>query len=147
MANHASHRPNDPDTAVGGWTVSHYAQIVKWPAVMTIVLNIIATTADWNLAFMWLFLIILTVYLGIAAHKLYHGSLMNATGLGFAAGLIVGVFTSLYQFLWFHTVTAFFQMITTSLLSLLLSVLMSASAYLAFSEEKHRREKKPSLKR
>jgi hypothetical protein len=111
------------------------------------VLNIIATTANWNLAFMWVFLIALTVYLGIAAHKLYHGSLMNATGLGFAAGLIVGVFTSLYQFLWFHTVAAFFQMITTSLLSLLLAVLMSASSYLAFSEEKRRREKKPFLKR
>jgi len=142
MANHALHHSNDPDTSVGGWTVSHYAQIVKWPAVVTIMLNIIATTANWNLAFVWLFLIALTVFLGIAAHRLYRGSLMNAVGLGFAAGLIVGVFTSLFRFLWFHTVEAFFQMITTSLLSLLLGVLMSASSYLAFSEEKRRREKK-----
>ncbi len=143
MANHTSHHAHDPETTVSGWNVSHYAQIVKWPAVVTIVLNIIATTARWNLAFTWLFLIALTVFLGIAAHRIYHGSLMNAVGLGFAAGLIVGVFTSLFQFLWFHTVSAFFQMITTSLLSILLSVLMSASSYLAFSEEKRRREKIP----
>lgn len=133
---------HETQTDVGGWTIDHYAQIVKWPSVGTVVLNIIATTAHWNTAFVWLFLIALTVFLGIATARMYRGTLINAVGLGFSAGLIVGVFTSLFQFLWFHTVAAFFQMITTALLSILLGLLMSTSAFLAFSREHSIRRQK-----
>lgn len=120
---------------IGGWTVVEYARIVKWPSIVTIVLNIIATTAHWNLSFMWLFLIMLTIYLGYAAARMYRGSLTNSGGLGFAAGLIVGVFTSLFQFVWYHNVAAFFEIITTSLLAILVSLLMSTSTYLVLTRE------------
>jgi hypothetical protein len=121
------------EVVVGGWGVIQYAQIVKWPAIITIVLNIIVTTAGMNLSFEWLFLIILTVFLGGVTQRLYKGTIANAAGLGLASSLIVGVFTSLFQFIWYHTVTAFFQIITASLLSIMLGLLMSTSAYLVIA--------------
>ncbi len=129
------------DTTVSGWSVERYAQIVKWPAVITIVLNIIVTTARWNIALTWFWLLLLTVFLGVAASRIYRGTLGNAAGLGFAAGLIVGVATSVFQFLWFRTVPAFFQIITTSLLSVLVGLLMSTAAFLFVAKEHRPSEK------
>lgn len=127
---------SDDEVTVSGWTVERYSHIVKWPSLVAIVLNIIIITARWNAAFTWLSLLILTVFLGFAAENIYRGTIGNAAGLGFAAGLIVGVATSLYQFLWYHNVESFFQIITTSLLSILVSLLMSASAFLILAREK-----------
>ncbi|MFH0829253.1 MAG: hypothetical protein V1907_03685 [Candidatus Kerfeldbacteria bacterium] len=128
---HTHRKPVPPDEViVGGWSVVRYAQIVKWPSLITVVLNIIVTTAHWNLALSWFFLIVLTVSLGVSVERYFHGTLANATGLGFASGLIVGVSTSLFQFLWYHNVTAFFEIIRSSLLAILVGLLMSTSAYL-----------------
>lgn len=129
------------DTTVSGWQIERYAQIVQWPAVITIVLNIIVITARWNLALSWFFLLLLTIFLGIATVRFYRGTLGNAAGLGFAAGLIVGVATSVFQFLWFRTVESFFQIITVSLLSVLVGVLMSTSAFLFIAKEHRPSEK------
>lgn len=126
---------------MSGWTVEQYGRIVKWPAVVAIVLNIITTTAKWNLALTWFFLIVLTIFLGVSAARIYRGTLGNAAGLGFAAGLIVGVATSLFQFLWYHSLEAFFQIITTSLLSVLVGLLMSTSAFLLVAKEHRPSEK------
>jgi len=123
------------DVTVSGWSVERYAQIVKWPAVVTVVVNIIVTTAQWNEGVSWLALIGLTVFLGVAAARLYDGRIGNAAGLGFAAGLIVGVASSLFQFLWFHSLTAFFRIITTSFLAILVGLLMSTSAFLVMAKE------------
>lgn len=128
---------HDP-ASVSGWPVETYAQIVKWPAVATIMLNIIVTTARWNIALLWFFLILLTFFLGVAAGRIYRGTVGNAAGLGFTAGLIVGVFTSLFQFLWYHNLAAFFQIITTSLLSILVGLLMSTSAFLLLAKDGER---------
>ncbi len=141
MAHEPSHRtharPVAPHEAViGGWNVIQYAQIVKWPSIITLVLNIIVTTAGWTPSFEWLFIIVLTAFLGGVTQRFFNGTLANAAGLGFASGLIVGVFTSLFQFIWFHSVTAFFQIITTSLLSILLGLLMSSSAYIVMASKR-----------
>ncbi len=106
---------------------------MKWPAVITIVLDIIVTTAHWNVSLTWLFLILLTMTLGVAVATSFRGSLGNAAGAGLAAGLIVGVFTSVFRFLWFRTIESFFEIVTTSLLSLLVALLMSTSAYLVLA--------------
>jgi hypothetical protein len=131
---------------VSGWPVEKYAHIVKWPSLVVIVLDIIVVTANWNLSLSWLFLIILTVFLGGVTARIYHGTVGNAAGLGFAAGLIIGVSSSLFRFLWFHTLTAFFQIITISLLSILVSLLMSTSAYLVLVRER-RSPRTPSSNR
>lgn len=135
---HRTHaRPFAPHEAIiGGWNVIQYAQIVKWPSIITIVLNIIVTTAGWTQSFEWLFLIVLTAFLGGITQRFFNGTLANAAGLGFASSLVVGVFTSLFQFIWYHTVAAFFQIITTSLLSILLGLLMSSSAYLVVASRR-----------
>lgn len=133
---HESHeRSASPDVTVGNWTTEQYTRIAKWPALAVFLLNVIATTSGWNAALPWFFLIVVTVGLGIAAAIRYRGNLTNATALGFAAGLIVGVLTSLFQFFWFHNLEAFFRIITTSLLSILVGVLMSTSAFLIFAKE------------
>lgn len=118
------------EAVIGGWSVIQYARLVKWPSIITLMLNIIVTTAGWTASFEWLFIIVLTAFLGGVTQRFFNGTLTNAAGLGFASGMIVGVFTSLFQFIWYHSVTAFFQIITTSLLSILLGLLMSSSAYI-----------------
>lgn len=123
------------DVTVSGWSVERYAQIVKWPAVVAIVFNIIVTTAKWSDTVGWLVLIALTIFMGVAAARIYNGTLGNAAGLGFAASLIVGVASSLFRFLWFHSITAFFEVITVSLLSILVGLLMSTSAFLVLAKE------------
>jgi hypothetical protein len=135
MSPHQEPPPEQPEVYVGGWSVVRYAQVVKWPAVVTVVLNIIVTTARWDLALTWFFLIALTVFLGVVTARVYAGTVGNAAGLGLTAGLIVGVATSLFQFLWFHNLAAFFQIVTTSFLSVLVGVLMSTSAFLVLAKE------------
>lgn len=135
MPQHRAPSPEQPEVYVGGWPIVRYAQVVKWPAVIAIVLNIIVTTARWDLALTWFFLIILTIFLGVGAARVYGGTVGNAAGLGLTAGLIVGVATSLFQFLWFHNLPAFFQIVTTSFLSVLVGVLMSTSAFLVLAKE------------
>lgn len=137
MEHQDNHRrtEQDDDVTVSGWTVEHYARMVKWPSLIAIVLNIIVTTAGWSSALIWLFIIALTIFLGIMTANIYHGTIGNAAGLGFTAGLIVGVFTSLFQFLWYHNLESFFQVVTTSLLAVLVGVLMSTSAFLVLARE------------
>jgi len=134
------------DVLISGWPVEHYAHVAKWPAVLTIVLNIIVITARFNTSFIWLFLIALTIFLGVAAARVYRGNIGNATVLGLTAGLIVGVFTSLFQFLWVRTVESFFQIVTISLLSVLVGMLMSASSFLVVAKE-HRPSHREKVER
>lgn len=125
----------DEDVVISGWTIEHYTRIAKWPSLVTLVLNIIVTTAQWDVALTWFFLIVLTIFLGASIARIYHGTIGNAAGVGLVSGLIVGVSTSLFQFLWYHSLVAFFQIVTTSLLSMLVGVLMSSSAYLVLSKD------------
>lgn len=126
--------PNDENVTISGWTVERYAQSVKWPAVLAIVLHIIVTTARVSVSVGWLVTIGLSVFLGVMVARVYGGSVGNAAGLGFAGGLIVGVISSVFRFLWTHSVITFFQIVTTSLLSVLVGILMSTSAYLILAK-------------
>ncbi|MBI4093071.1 MAG: hypothetical protein HY420_04065 [Candidatus Kerfeldbacteria bacterium] len=141
MSPHQASPPEQPEVYVGGWSIARYAQVVKWPAIVVIVMDIIVTTARWSLTLSWLFLIALSVWLGIAAKNIYQARIANAAGLGFSAGLIVGLSSSLFQFLWYHNITAFFQIVTTTFLSIIIGVLMSTSAFLVVAKEQRPSEK------
>lgn len=135
MSTHRPESENRQTEHVSGWPIERYARVIKWPAVATFVLNVIVITAEWSVAVMWFFVTLLTVALGILVARIEKGNLGNAVVTGVAAGLVVGAMSSLFQFLWIRTVESFFQIVTTSLLAMMVGALMTTSAFLVLAKE------------
>ncbi|MFA6392024.1 MAG: hypothetical protein WCW66_04730 [Patescibacteria group bacterium] len=132
----------------GDKKLEYYFDIIKYPVVLTVVVNIVYFLIRKSFDIMWVFDIVAFIYIAYIIVKKKQGKITDAFIACGISGLFMGFFIAVFKFIYFRKFYLFFNIISEPFLTFIVGGFIGvAFAYIALKKFKKNKKEISSTKK